>query len=293
MLPFANEFAQYPLFLYGTTLLLGLMLGSFLNVVIHRLPLMLERQWKSECSEFLELETAGQESEQKYNLVVPRSSCPHCGHQISALENIPLLSYLFLKGRCRSCGVHISVQYPLVELLTGLMSLAIILHFGYNIAGIAALVFTWALIALAIIDLKTTLLPDNITLPLLWIGLLLNQQGIFTDLNSSLYGAVVGYLSLWLLYHFFKLLTGKEGMGFGDFKLFAVFGAWMGWQSLPLIIILSSLAGAIIGIGLILFRGKNRNTAIPFGPYLAIAGWIALIWGDEITRSYLHSSGIL
>jgi leader peptidase (prepilin peptidase)/N-methyltransferase len=293
MLPFANEFAQYPLFLYGTTLLLGLMLGSFLNVVIHRLPIMLERQWKNECSEYLELETASQEAGQKYNLVVPRSSCPHCGHQITALENIPLLSYLFLKGRCRSCGTHISVQYPLVELLTGLMSLAVILHFGYSIAGIAALIFTWALIALAIIDLKTTLLPDNITLPLLWIGLLLNQQGIFTELNSSLYGAVAGYLSLWLLYHFFKLLTGKEGMGFGDFKLFAVFGAWMGWQSLPLIIILSSLAGAIIGIGLILFRGKNRNTAIPFGPYLAIAGWIALIWGDEITRSYLRSSGIL
>jgi len=292
MLPLANEFAQYPFILYGSILLLGLLIGSFLNVVIHRLPIMLEKQWKSECSELLELETASEDTN-RYNLVVPRSSCPHCGHKISALENIPLLSYLFLKGRCKECGTRISIQYPLIELLTGLMSLAAIMHFGYSIQGVAALFFTWGLIALAIIDLKTTLLPDNITLPLVWAGLLLNQQGVFTDLNSSLYGAVAGYLTLWLLYHFFKLLTGKEGMGFGDFKLFAVFGAWMGWQSLPLIIIFSSLAGAIIGISLILFQGRDKNLAIPFGPYLAIAGWIALLWGDEITRSYLRSSGIL
>ena len=293
MLPLANEFAQYPIILYGSILLLGLLIGSFLNVVIHRLPIMLQSQWKSECSELLELETAEEAADKKYNLVVPHSSCPHCGHKITALENIPLLSYLFLKGRCKKCGTRISIQYPLIELLTGLMSMAVIMHFGYSIQGIAALFITWALIALAIIDLKTTLLPDNITLPLIWAGLLLNQQGVFTDLNSSLFGAVAGYLSLWLLYHFFKLLTGKEGMGFGDFKLFAVFGAWMGWQSLPLIIILSSVAGAIIGISLILFQGRDKNTAIPFGPYLAIAGWIALLWGDEITRSYLRSSGIL
>ena len=293
MLPYIELFAAYPSALYVTTLILGLLVGSFLNVVIYRLPIMLERQWSQECSEYLKLEENKASNDETFNLVTPRSACPHCGHQITALENIPVFSYLFQKGKCRSCGGKISVQYPLIELLTGVMSVGVVIYFGYSLQALAALFFTWALIALAIIDLKTTLLPDNITLPLIWAGLILNLQfGLFTDVTSSLYGAVAGYLSLWTLYHVFRILTGKEGMGYGDFKLFAAFGAWLGWQYLPLIIILSSFAGAAIGIGLILLRGRDRNIPIPFGPYLAIAGWIALIWGQDITRAYLSSAGI-
>jgi len=293
MLPYIELFTAYPVALYITTLILGLLVGSFLNVVIYRLPIMLERQWKQECSEYLKVEGSQPEESKTFNLITPRSACPHCGHQITALENIPVLSFLLQKGKCRSCGGKISVQYPLIELLTGVMSVGVVIYFGYSLQALAALFFTWSLIALAIIDLKTTLLPDNITLPLIWAGLILNLQfGLFTDATSSLYGAVVGYLSLWTLYHVFRILTGKEGMGYGDFKLFAAFGAWFGWQYLPLIIILSSFAGAVIGIGLILFRGRDRNIPIPFGPYLAIAGWIALIWGQEITQAYLSSAGI-
>ena len=293
MLPYIELFTAYPVALYITTLILGLLVGSFLNVVIYRLPIMLERQWKQECSEYLKVEGSQPEESKTFNLITPRSACPHCGHQITALENIPVLSFLLQKGKCRSCGGKISVQYPLIELLTGVMSVGVVIYFGYSLQALAALFFTWSLIALAIIDLKTTLLPDNITLPLIWAGLILNLQfGLFTDATSSLYGAVVGYLSLWTLYHVFRVLTGKEGMGYGDFKLFAAFGAWFGWQYLPLIIILSSFAGAVIGIGLILFRGRDRNIPIPFGPYLAIAGWIALIWGQEITQAYLSSAGI-
>ena len=293
MLPYLELFTAYPLALYVTTLILGLLVGSFLNVVIYRLPIMLERQWKQECSEFLKLEENQARHNDTLNLVTPRSACPHCGHQITALENIPVLSYLLQKGRCSSCGGKISIQYPLIELLTGVMSVGVVIYFGYSLQALAALFFTWSLVALAIIDLKTTLLPDNITLPLIWAGLILNLQfGLFTDVTSSLYGAVAGYLSLWSLYHVFRILTGKEGMGYGDFKLFAAFGAWLGWQYLPVIIILSSFAGAAIGIALILFRGRDRNIPIPFGPYLAIAGWIALIWGQDITQAYLSSAGI-
>jgi leader peptidase (prepilin peptidase)/N-methyltransferase len=279
--------------LYTVSFILGLLIGSFLNVVIYRLPLMLERQWKQECSEYLNIENPETQDIETFNLITPRSACPQCGHKITALENIPVISYLLQKGKCTGCGAKISSQYPLIELLTGIMTLGVVMVFGYTFQALAALFFTWALIALAIIDLRTTLLPDNITLPLLWAGLLLNYQfGLFTDFSSSFYGAVAGYLSLWTLYHFFKLLTGKEGMGYGDFKLFAAFGAWLGWQSLPLIIILSSFAGAAIGISMILFRGRDKSIPIPFGPYLAIAGWIALIWGEEITQTYLRSSGI-
>jgi leader peptidase (prepilin peptidase)/N-methyltransferase len=293
MLPYIELFTAYPLALYVTTLILGLLVGSFLNVVIYRLPIMLEQQWKQECGEYLKLEEHQAGHNKTFNLVTPRSACPHCGHQITALENIPVLSYLLQKGKCRSCGGKISVQYPLIELLTGVMSVGVVIYFGYSLQALAALFFTWSLIALAIIDLKTTLLPDNITLPLIWAGLILNLQfGLFTDITSSLYGAVAGYLSLWALYHVFRILTGKEGMGYGDFKLFAAFGAWFGWQYLPLIIILSSFAGAAIGIGLILLRGRDRNIPIPFGPYLAIAGWIALIWGQDLTQAYLSSAGI-
>ena len=289
-----NElFLDYPALLYAIAFVFGLLIGSFLNVVIYRLPIMLERQWKQECSEYLEVKNPDPEKVETFNLIIPRSSCPHCGHQITALENIPVISYLLQKGKCSACGSKISSQYPLIELLTGVMTVGVVMVFGFSLQALAALFFTWALIALAIIDLKTTLLPDNITLPMIWAGLILNHQfGLFTDFSSSLYGAVAGYLSLWALYHVFKLLTGKEGMGYGDFKLFAAFGAWLGWQYLPLIIILSSFAGAAIGIGMILLRGRDRNIPIPFGPYLAIAGWIALIWGQEITDTYLRSSGI-
>lgn len=278
--------------LWAGTALLGLSVGSFLNVVIHRVPLMLERQWKRECRELLELE-AGESEPARFNLLVPRSRCPHCGHRIGALENIPLLSYLVLRGRCRSCGTPIGLQYPMVELLTALLTLAVLWHFGPVPQALAGMFLTWCLIALSGIDLKIYILPDNITLPLLWLGLLLNWQGLFTDLESALFGAVAGYLSLWLLYHAFRLLTGKEGMGYGDFKLFAALGAWLGWQMLPLVIILAAISGAVIGIALIVFRGRDRAQPIPFGPFLAIGGWIALLWGQQLTTTYLRSAGIL
>ncbi|MFW5452613.1 prepilin peptidase [Thioalkalivibrio sulfidiphilus] len=276
--------------LLTVTALFSLLVGSFLNVVIHRLPVMMERQWRREATEFLSAE--GQtlvpaDQGPAYNLWTPRSACPQCGHKITALENIPILSYLFLRGRCSECGTSIPLRYPLVEAATALLSVVVVWHFGFTWQSAAALPLTWALIALAVIDLRTTLLPDSITLPFLWIGLLLNLGGLFTDTTSSLIGAVAGYLSLWLVYHGFKLLTGKEGMGFGDFKLFALIGAWLGWQLLPLVILLSSLVGAVVGIALILFRGRDRAQPMPFGPYLAAAGWIALLWGNDIMALYL------
>ena len=268
--------------------LLGLAAGSFLNVVIYRLPIMLKQHWSDECRELLSVpgSTAGDRN-QTYNLVTPRSACPQCGHEINALENIPVISYLVLRGKCRVCGAPISLQYPLVEILTAVLSLLVAWYFGYSWQAAAALLLTWALIALSVIDLQTSLLPDSITLPFIWLGLLVNMGEILTDLHSSLLGAVCGYLSLWLVYHLFKWLTGKEGMGFGDFKLLALLGAWMGWQMLPLIILASSFLGAMVGIGLILFRGQDKNIPIPFGPYLALAGWIALLWGPQITQTYL------
>jgi leader peptidase (prepilin peptidase) / N-methyltransferase len=270
--------------------LFSLLVGSFLNVVIHRLPLMMERQWRQEATETLIAEghtLSSVEDTGPYNLWTPRSSCPDCGHRITALENIPLLSYLFLRGRCSDCGTRIPLRYPLVEAATALLSILVMWHFGFTWQAGAALIFTWALLALSVIDLRTTLLPDAITLPALWLGLILNLGGMFTDTTSSLIGAVAGYLSLWLLYHGFRLLTGKEGMGFGDFKLFALIGAWLGWQILPLVILLSSLVGAVVGITLIVVYGRDRAQPIPFGPYLAAAGFIALLWGDAIMYQYL------
>lgn len=267
---------------------LSLLVGSFLNVVIHRLPIMLHRQWARDCRELLSSGDPDEsDPEPPYNLVVPRSACPQCGHAITAVENIPLLSYLILRGRCRGCGTRISVQYPLVEALTAGLSLAVAWHFGYSWQGAGALLLGWALIALSIIDLHTKLLPDVITLPLLWLGLIANSAELFTDLHSGVLGAVAGYLSLWTVYQLFRLLTGKEGMGYGDFKLLAMLGAWLGWQLLPLIIVLSSVVGALIGVAMIALRGRDRDTPIPFGPYLAIAGWIALLWGPWINSSYL------
>ncbi len=264
--------------------LLGLCIGSFLNVVIHRLPRMMERQWKAECAEL-----AGQEPPpvERYNLVVPRSACPSCGQRISALQNIPVLSWLALRGKCAACGTRISMRYPAVELLTAVLSGYVAWHFGFGMAAAGALLFTWAMIALTFIDLDTFYLPDSITLPLLWLGLLFNINATYAPLRSAVIGAVAGYLALWSVYWLFRWATGKEGMGYGDFKLLAAIGAWLGWTMLPLTILLSSLVGAVIGIALITFAGRGRGTPIPFGPYLAIAGMIALLHGAALTRAYL------
>lgn len=281
------ELAQGLPWLYlSLVFLFSLMVGSFLNVVIHRLPIMLEREWQAEYSDYFGSEVAASPGE-PYNLMVPRSRCPHCDHPIGALENIPLLSWLWLKGRCRQCKAPISARYPLVELLTALLSVAVAATLTPGWGTLAALLLTWVLVALTFIDLDKMLLPDQLTLPLLWGGLLFNLAGGFVPLADAVIGAMAGYLVLWSLYWAFKLLTGKEGMGHGDFKLLAALGAWLGWQALPIVLLLSSLVGAIIGIGLILLRNHHQGKPIPFGPYLAIAGWIALLWGDNITRWYL------
>ncbi|MCX7147891.1 MAG: A24 family peptidase [Rhodocyclales bacterium] len=264
--------------------LLGLMVGSFLNVVIHRLPIMMERDWAAQCAE-LRGETPP--VVEPLSLARPRSRCPQCGHPISALENIPVISWLLLRGRCKGCTTPISFRYPLVEALTGLLFALVAWHFGFTAAGLGALVFIAALIALTGIDFDTQLLPDDITLPLLWLGLALNAFSVYTDLKSAVIGAIAGYLSLWCVYWVFKLFTGKEGMGYGDFKLLAALGAWLGWQMLPLAILLSSFVGAVVGIALMAFARHGRNVPIPFGPYLAAAGAIALIWGKPLTRAYL------
>jgi leader peptidase (prepilin peptidase)/N-methyltransferase len=276
---------QDPAFLTPAAVLLGLAVGSFLNVVIHRLPRMMERGWMAECAE-LRGETPP--PAEKLTLATPRSRCPHCGHGITALENVPILSYLFLGGRCRACRARISLRYPLVEALSGLLSGYAAWRFGASWAGAGALLFIWGMIALAFIDFDTQLLPDSITLPLLWAGLLLNLDGTFADkLSSAVIGAAAGYLSLWAVYWVFKLATGKEGMGYGDFKLLAAIGAWLGWQMLPLTILASSMVGAVVGIALIVFARHGRNIPIPFGPYLAAAGIIALFWGKPLTQHYL------
>ena len=281
---FFEPLQSSPALFVGATVILGLMVGSFLNVVIHRLPRMLEQEWREQCS------AMNQESVQPsapYNLVVPRSACPSCGHPISAWENIPLLSWLTLRGRCAHCKAPISPRYPAVEVLTGLLSGLVAWHFGFGLAALAALLFTWSLIALTFIDFDTQLLPDSITQPLIWLGLLFNLGGLFTSLNEALVGAVAGYLALWSVYWLFKLVAKKEGMGYGDFKLLAAIGAWLGWQMLPLVILLSSLVGAVVGVALILFAGHGRQVPIPFGPYLAGGGVIALLWGGQITQAYL------
>ncbi len=285
--------ADQPLLFTALATLVGAMVGSFLNVVIHRLPIMMERQWREQCRE---LEEAGEaetaEPEEPFNLAVPPSSCPHCGYRIRPWQNIPILGYLLLRGRCAGCGKAISPRYPLVEAATAALTGFVAWHFGFGIEALAAMALTWALIALTMIDFDLQLLPDAITLPFLWLGLGLSLLPLFATPEEAIVGAMAGYLALWSVYWLFKLLTGKEGMGYGDFKLLAMFGAWLGWQALPVIIIMSSLVGAVIGIALILFRGRDRNVPIPFGPYLAIAGWITLIWGDEITTAYLRMAGL-
>ena len=295
-MPLTQFFAANPAVLYVFTAFLGLVVGSFLNVVVHRLPKMMERDWRRHCAEVLadagETPPPQPPSEERFDLVVPRSRCPSCGHQITALENIPVVSYLALRGRCSACGARISPRYPALELLTGVLSVAAVWHFGVSPQAAGALLLTWALIALAFIDLDTQLLPDSITMPFLWLGLAFNLAGVYTTLHASVIGAVAGYGVLWIVFHTFRLLTGKEGMGYGDFKLLALLGAWLGWQQLPVIVLLSSLIGALVGVAMIALRGHDRNVPIPFGPYLAMAGWVAMLWGDAIARAYLSSSGI-
>lgn len=277
---------QYTLFYYLVVIISGLAVGSFLNVVILRLPKMMEKEWRRECCRLLEISGKDDAEERKFNLNTPASHCPACGHGITALENIPVLSYVLLRGKCSACGARISPRYPIIEMVSAATALLVAMHFGVGMQALLAAVLSWALIALSVIDLDYQLLPDDITLPFLWLGVLANMFGVFTDVYSSLFGVMAGYLSLWLVYMAFKLATGKEGMGYGDFKLLAMLGAWLGWQMLPLIIILSSAVGAVVGISLILFRSHGRSEPIPFGPYLAAAGWLALLYGSTLMHAY-------
>lgn len=280
----------FPRYAYAFYLIFGLLVGSFLNVVIYRLPKMLERDWQIDAAQVLGTASETDRVDTSFNLAQPRSQCPGCGTQVKAIDNIPIVSFVLLRGRCGQCQNPISLQYPAIELTTGLVTLFLIHHFGLSSVAVLACLLTYALIALSTIDYRTTLLPDSITLPFLWLGLLANINGTFTDLTSAVVGAMAGYLSLWSVYWGFKLLTGKDGMGFGDFKLLGLLGAWLGWQMLPVIIILSSLAGAIIGLSLIAL-GRDKDHPIPFGPYLAIAGWTALIWGESLTAHYFELLG--
>ncbi len=275
--------AQPPVFVTAAAVF-GLAVGSFLNVVIHRLPKMMEREWQVECAA-----ARGEvlPAAPRYDLVRPRSACPACGRRIPALENVPLLSYLWLRGKCAACRAAIGARYPVVEALTAALTAYCAWHFGFGLAAFGAMLFAWCMIALTFIDVDTQLLPDSITLPLLWAGLLVNLWGTFVDLQSAVIGATAGYLILWSVYWAFKLATGKEGMGFGDFKLLAAIGAWFGWKMLPLVILVSSLVGAVVGVVLIVLARRGREVPIPFGPYLAGAGLIALFWGRELVDRYL------
>jgi leader peptidase (prepilin peptidase)/N-methyltransferase len=263
----------------------GLCVGSFLNVVVHRLPKMMERDWRAQCAE-LRGEAAPDEDPPTYNLAVPRSACPECGHRIGALENVPIVSWLALRGACSACGKPISIRYPLVEALGGLLAAYAIWRFGASWKGGAACLLLWTLVALTFIDFDTQLLPDSLTLPLLWGGLVANLFGVFVALDTAVIGAIAGYLALWVVYWLFRLIRGKEGMGYGDFKLLAALGAWLGWQMLPLIVLLSSVVGAVIGITLMVFKGRDHNVPFAFGPYLAIAGGIALFFGPTLIRGW-------
>ncbi|HWM68588.1 MAG TPA: A24 family peptidase [Steroidobacteraceae bacterium] len=284
--------ASSPGWFVGTCLVLGLLVGSFLNVVIYRLPVILDRQWRQECAELHSTDIPV--ATEPFNLVVPRSACPGCKAPITALQNIPVLSYLVLRGRCAACGIRISPRYPLIEALTGILSAAVAWKYGYGWQTAAAIVLTWFLIALTFIDVDTQFLPDSLTLPLVWMGLLLSlwasQSGpapVPVDMRSSIIGAIAGYLSLWSVYHLFRLITGKEGMGYGDFKLFAALGAWLGWQMLLPIILFAASVGAVVGIAMLAVRGQSRSTPIAFGPFLAAAGWLVLMFGHEVVTGYL------
>lgn len=277
-------------FFYSLVFVLSLMIGSFLNVVIYRFPKMLEQGWYYECREFLadELKDPSSKEVTTLTLSTPNSTCPHCQHSIRVYENIPVISWLFLKGKCSQCKNSISARYPLIEISTALLSLVVAQHFGVTLITCFALILTWGLVALTMIDFDHMLLPDQIVLPLLWLGLIANLSNGFVPIEDAVIGAIAGYSSLFIIYWLFKLATGKEGMGFGDFKLFALFGAWIGWQLLLLLILMASVVGAIIGISLMLFKNHQKEQAIPFGPYLAIAGWITLLWGSNIWSWYLQ-----
>ncbi len=287
MYSFISYLQLYPVIYITFATVLGLAIGSFINVVIYRLPRMFEQGWRQDCLELLDQSPAEPSESKPFNLIVPRSSCPHCGHRITALENIPIISFLVLRGKCADCHQPISWRYPIIELVSALLALTIALRFGVGMEAVGGYLLVWTLLALAVIDYDTQMLPDSVTLPLLWIGILFSLADTYTDLQSSAIGAIAGYLFLWLIYQGFKLLTGKEGMGYGDFKLFAALGAWLGWQQLPLIILSASIVGAVIGIGLILVAGRDRQLPIPFGPFLCAAGIISLLWGDKLTSKYL------
>ena len=301
----ADLYAANSALFAGSVFVLGLMVGSFLNVVIYRLPVMLDREWRAQATEFTSSTATTVVTDpvaaapERFNLVVPRSACPHCKTPIAAWQNIPVISWLALRGRCAACKAPISKRYPAVELATGILSAWAAWHFGFGAAAACAVAVTWALIALTGIDIDHQLLPDNITLPLLWAGLLaavvigpVEGSALPVSPHDAIIGAAAGYVSLWLVFHAFRLITGKEGMGYGDFKLFGAFGAWMGWKALPLVIILSAGTGAVLGIAMIVFRGRDRTAPIPFGPYLAAAGWIAMLYGHELIDGYLRVSGL-
>ncbi len=287
---FISLFEQQQVLYLGTLFVVGAVVGSFLNVVIYRLPIMMQREWRHDCLEFLE--QPADPAPEKFNLSTPRSRCGNCGHQITALENVPMISYLVLGGKCSECKASISLQYPLVELFTAIISVVVGWHFGVSLQALAALFLSWCLIAASGIDIGHKLLPDSITLPLLWLGILLSLFDVFISLEASVIGAMAGYMSLWTVFMLFKLVTGKEGMGYGDFKLLAMLGAWLGWKPLFVVILTSSLVGATVGITMIVLGKTERSTQIPFGPYLAAAGWITLIWGNELMRFYNSLFGL-
>lgn len=289
-MPIDELLSLYPLAFVFTALLLGLVVGSFLNVLIWRLPKMLEREWRQQAHDVLGL--PGEAPLPTYNLMLPHSQCPHCDHRIRAWENIPVLSYVFLRGRCSSCRAPISKRYPLTELACGLLSAFIAWHLGFGWPACLLIVLTWGLLAMSLIDTEHQLLPDVLVLPLLWLGLIVNSFELFVSLHDALWGAVLGYMALWSVFWLFKLITGKDGIGHGDFKLLALLGAWGGWQVLPLTILLSSLVGAVLGVILLKLRDQKTSSPIPFGPYLAIAGWIALLWGGQITGFYWQFVGL-
>jgi leader peptidase (prepilin peptidase)/N-methyltransferase len=283
--------ASSPSLFLSCVFVVSLLVGSFLNVVIYRLPIMMERNWKAEYQAYFATNTAEKPIE-RFDLIKPDSTCPACNHRIRAWENIPVVSWLWLKGRCSQCASTISLRYPLIELLTAVLSVWVALHFGYGLQSLAAILLTWCVIVLTFIDLDTMLLPDDITLPLLWLGLLLSLADLYVSPTDAILGAIFGYLSLWAVYWCFKLLTGKEGMGHGDFKLLAALGAWLGWQALPIVILISSFVGAIVGISLILLKKNQLGQAIPYGPYLALAGWMTLLYADNIQQSYFNWLGL-
>ena len=281
-----------PWLLYLVVIFVSLCVGSFLNVVILRLPKMMKQEWRCQCEEFLEVPEGDRKSDERTTLSKPASTCPSCGHKIRAWENIPVISWLMLGGKCSSCKTRISPRYPIIEALTAVFSVVTVYLLGPSETALWALLMVWALVALTMIDFDTQLLPDGITLPLMWLGLVLNYFGVLTDFGSAFWGAVAGYLSLWSVYWLFKLATGKEGMGHGDFKLLAALGAWLGWQLLPAVILLSSLVGAIVGISLMVLRKHGREVPIPFGPYLAAAGLLSLWFGPEIQAIWFGSVGV-